>query len=187
MPSLGWHLAISLFVISSFVDKNEWKKAVLLVPFGILSDIDAFIGIHRATLHNIFFILTPVLSFVALRAMLRVRGEVRKMQSFCYFCFASVLVALHVLLDAFHTGVFFFYPVVLSSYDLSFRLSVRETGLSTAIGCENVGKVGEVVYATVPSPGVPEIPLIGSGIEFVTFICALLVFALKFLPPVFRH
>jgi len=59
---------------------------------------------------------------------------------------------------------------------------VNEKGLSASFGFEKPGEVGEVVYATTPSPAVPEIPLVNDGVELVAMTAALLVFVLKFIP-----
>jgi len=147
----------------------------MLLPFGILSDIDAFIGIHRATLHNIFIILAPISAFLIVKRH-------KKEESGKYFFLASSLLALHILLDAFHTGVFLLYPLSRESYDFKFRLGVNERGLSASFGCERPGEIGEVVYVTTPSPAVPEIPLVNDGVELVAMSAALLVFAAKFIP-----
>jgi len=174
MPSFGWHFALTLLVIASLLKENERKKALMLLPFGILSDIDAFIGIHRATLHNIFIILAPIFAFLIVRH--------KKEESGKYFFLASSLLALHVLLDAFHTGVFLLYPLSKESYDFKFWLGVNEKGLSASFGCERPGEIGEVVYVTTPSPAVPEVPLVNDGVELVAMTAALVVFAAKFIP-----
>ncbi|UYZ40615.1 MAG: hypothetical protein N2V74_03185 [Candidatus Methanospirare jalkutatii] len=174
MPSFGWHFALTLLVIASLLMENERKKALMLLPFGILSDIDAFMGIHRATLHNIFVILVPIFAFLMVRH--------RKEESGKYFFLASSLLALHIFLDAFHTGVFLLYPLSKESYDFKFRLGVNEKGLSASFGFEKPGEVGEVVYVTTPSPAVPEVPLVNDGVELVAMTAALLVFAAKFIP-----
>jgi len=176
MPSFGWHFALTLLVIASILKENERKKALMLLPFGILSDIDAFIGIHRATLHNIFVILLPSFAFLV------VKGKKEWEESGKYFFLASSLLALHILLDAFHTGVFLLYPLSKESYDFKFRLGVNEKGLSASFGCERLGEIGEVVYVTTPSPEVPEIPLVNDGVELVAMTAALVVFAAKFIP-----
>ena len=177
MPSFGWHFALTLLVIASILKENERKKALMLLPFGILSDIDSFIGIHRATLHNVFVILLPTFALLVVKR--RRKGWEKRGK---YFFFASSLLALHILLDAFHTGVFLLDPLSKESYDFKFWLGVNEKGLSVSFGCEKPGEVGEVVYVTMPSPAVPEVPLVNDGVELVAMTAALVVFAAKFIP-----
>ena len=177
MPSFGWHFALTLLVIASILNENERKKALMLLHFGILSDIDSFIGIHRATLHNVFVILLPTFALLVVKR--RRKGWEKSGK---YFFLASSLLALHILLDAFHTGVFLLYPLSKESYDFKFWLGVNEKGLSASFGCEKPGEVGEVVYVTTPSPAVPEVPLVNDGVELVAMTAALLVFAAKFIP-----
>jgi len=76
--------------------------------------------------------------------------------------------------------VFLFYPFSEQSYDLEFWFGLKETGLSALFTWIVPGNVGEIVYIIIPSPSVPEIPIIGSGTELVILIFALLTFFLKF-------
>ena len=176
MPSIGLHLALTLFLLAACLKDDDLKPALLLLPFGFLSDSDSFIGVHRATLHNLFiiFIFLP-LGLIILRR-LRVTGNK-------YFILASLLLALHIFLDAFYNGVFLFYPFSGKSYNPEFWFGLKETGLSALFTWIVPGNVGELVYIITPSPSVPEIPIIESGIELVILIFALLTFFLKFRGP----
>jgi len=153
---------------------DDFKPALGLLPFGLLSDFDSFIGVHRATLHNLFIIFIPLLLLVILRS-LKVNTTKDK-----YFIFASLLLAFHIFLDAFYNGVFLFYPFSEKSYDLEFWFGLKETGLSALFMWMVPGNVGEIEYVITPSPSVPEIPIIGSGTELVVLIFALLTFLLRF-------
>ena len=174
MPGIGLHLAVTLFFIAACLNDDDLKPALLLLPFGLLSDLDSFIGVHRATLHNLFIIFVPLFSLIVLKYLKIGRIKDR------YFIFASLLLAFHIFLDAFYNGVFLFYPFIDKSYNPLFWFGLKETGLSAIFTWVIPGKVGELVYVITPSPAVPEIPIISSGIELVIMIFAVLMFVLKF-------
>jgi len=174
MPSIGLHLALTLFLVASCVKDDEINPALFLLPFGLLSDLDAFIGVHRATLHNLFIPCMPLLCLMILK-----RLKLNLIQS-SYVIFASLLLAFHIGLDAFYNGVFLFYPFSEQSYNLDFWFGLKERGLSALFTWMVPGKVGELVYVITPRPSVPEIPIIESGIELMILIFALLTFFVKF-------
>jgi len=174
MPSTGLHLALTLFLLASCIKDDEIKPALFLLPFGLISDLDAFIGVHRAALHNLFIPCMPLLCLLILR-----RLKLNRIPSSSVI-FASVLLTFHIVLDAFYTGVFLFYPFSEQSYNLDFWFGLKETGLSALFTLIVPGKVGELVYVITPRPSVPEIPIIESGIELMILIFALLTFFLKF-------
>jgi len=65
MPGIGLHLALTLFFLASYLKDKDLKPALFLLPFGLLSNFDSFIGAHRATLHNLFIIFIPLLVWVS--------------------------------------------------------------------------------------------------------------------------
>jgi hypothetical protein len=79
--------------------------------------------------------------------------------------------------------VYLFYPFSEKSYNPEFWFGLKETGLSALFTWIVPGNVGEFVYVITPSPSVPEIPIIASGIELVILIFAMLTFCLKFRGP----
>jgi hypothetical protein len=174
MPSIGLHLAITLFILAACFKADELKPALLLLPFGLISDLDSFIGVHRATLHNLLVIAIPLLVMVAIK-WYRIRAPEAR-----YFGFASLLLASHIFLDAFYNGVFLLYPFSTESYNPQFWLGLKETGLSMIFTWIVPGKVGELEYVVTPQPGVPELPIIGSGVELVILLFAVLAFCLNF-------
>jgi membrane-bound metal-dependent hydrolase YbcI (DUF457 family) len=174
MPSIGLHLALTLFFLTACLKDDDFKPALFLLPFGLLSDLDSFFGVHRATLHNLFAIFVPLLVMIALKRFPVITIKNR------YFIIASLLLAFHIFLDAFYNGVFLFYPFSDKSYNPLFWFGLNETGLSVLFTWIVPGKVGELVYVITPRPSVPEIPIIGSGIELVILIFAVLTFVLKF-------
>ncbi len=174
MSSTGLHLALTLFFLASCLKDEDFKPALFLLPFGLLSDFDSFIGVHRATFHNLVVVFSPLLLLISLK---RLKVNMVKDK---YFIFASLLLAFHIFLDAFYNGVFLFYPLSEKSYNLEFWFGLKETGLSALFTWIIPGNVGEIEYVITPSPSVPEIPIIGSGIELVVLIFALLTFFLRF-------
>lgn len=174
MPSTGLHLALTLFFLASCLKDEDLKPALFLLPFGLLSDFDSFIGVHRATLHNMFIIFIPLLLWIIIK-----RLEVNTIKD-KYFFFASLLLAFHIFLDAFYNGVFLFYPFSEKSYNLEFWFGLKETGLSALFTWIIPGSIGEIEYVITPSSAVPEIPIIGSGTELVVLIFAVLTFFLRF-------
>ena len=48
---------------------DELKPALFLLLFGVLCDFDCFIGVHRATMHNIFIIFIPLLILAILKCL----------------------------------------------------------------------------------------------------------------------
>jgi hypothetical protein len=174
MPSIGLHLAVTLFFLASCLKDDDLTPALVLLPLGLLSDFDSFIGVHRATLHNLFILFVPLLVIGVLRG-LKITSIKDK-----YFIFASLLLGFHIFLDAFYNGVFLFYPFIEKSYNPLFWLGLKETGLSAIFTWIVPGNVGELVYVITPRPSVPEIPIIGSGIELVILIFAVLTFFLNF-------
>ena len=174
MPSIGLHLAVTLFFLAAVLKDDDLKPALLLLPFGLVSDLDSFVGVHRATLHNLFIIFVPLLVLVVYK---KLKGSTIPDR---YFAFASLLLASHIALDAFYNGVFLFYPVVEKSYNPEFWFGLTETGLHVIFTWIMPGNVGELLYVITPQPAVPEIPIIGSGIELVILLFAVLTFVLKF-------
>lgn len=174
MPSIGLHLAVTLFFLTSILKEDDLKPALLLLPFGLVNDLDSFIGVHRAAFHNVFIIFVPLLIMITLKYLKITSIKER------YFIFASLLLASHIFLDAFYNGVFLFYPFIEKSYNPLFWFGLEETGLSILFTWVVPGNVGELVYVITPRPSVPEIPIIGSGIELVILIFALLTFFLKY-------
>ena len=174
MPSIGLHLAVTLFIIASLLKDDEFKPALLLLPFGLINDLDSYVGVHRATLHNLFIIALPLLLLLARKHLHRTIFKDR------YLVFAAILLASHIALDAFYNGVFLLYPVSMASYNPTFWLGLNEQGLTLLFSWLVPGKVGELVYVITPTPGVPEIAIISSGIELVILLLALFSFVLNF-------
>ncbi len=170
MPTFAFHLAITLIFITLLLKRDESKYALMLLPFGLISDLDCFFGVHRATLHNLVVVIIPLILYLLLRS----REESK------YLPMASALIALHIISDGFTTGVFLLYPFSHMSYDFNLWLGLTVEGVSFVLEYVTVGEVGEVVYGTTPSPEVPMVPVIRSGTEFIVLLMAILLFFSKF-------
>ncbi len=178
MPDTGLHLAITLFIIASCMSGEELKPAIGLIPFGLLCDLDSLFGIHRATLHNVFIIALPLI-FMAV-PQLRDKIKLR------WLALADILIASHILLDAFYNGVFLFYPLSVDNYNLRFWFGLNEAGPGISFSWFVPGNVEEVHYAVKPSPSVPEIGIISNGIELIILVSAIFSFIMRFLTPFTR-
>lgn len=170
MPTFAFHLAVALIFLTIFLKKEESKYALMLLPFGLISDLDCFFGVHRATLHNFAVIILPLILYILFK-----NREGSK-----YLPIVSALFALHIMSDGFTTGVFLLYPFSNMSYDFNLWLGLTMEGVNFILEYVTVGEVGQVVYETTPSPEVPEVPVISSGTEFVVLLLAILLFYFKF-------
>lgn len=170
MPTLAFHLAITFIFLTIFLKKEESKYALMLLPFGLVSDLDCFFGVHRATLHNLAIIVIPLIIYILFR----------KREGSKYLPVASALIALHIISDGFTNGVFLLYPFSHMSYDFELWLGLTMEGVRFILEYITVGEVGEVVYETTPTPKVPMVPVISSGTEFIVLLLAILLFSSKF-------
>lgn len=99
MSSLFNHIfiPISILLIFSKRLKIDPKNVILLSFFGILPDADITL-FHRATLHNIFILIVPILIFIFNKDIREVSGII------CFY------LGSHLLLDIFDGGIFLLYP-----------------------------------------------------------------------------
>lgn len=99
MSSLFNHIFIPLAILFIFSNrlKLDPKKIIILSFFGILPDMDIFL-FHRASFHNIFVLLIPLLIFIIIKNRRDISGII------CFYMIS------HVILDAFNGGAFLLYP-----------------------------------------------------------------------------
>lgn len=99
MSSLFNHIFIPITILLIFSKrlKIDPKNIILLSFFGILPDADIFL-FHRATLHNIFILVVPILIFIFMKDMREISGII------CFY------LGSHLLLDIFDGGIFLLYP-----------------------------------------------------------------------------
>jgi hypothetical protein len=99
MSSLFNHLFIPITILLIFSKrlKIDPRNIILFSFFGILPDADIFL-FHRATLHNIFILVIPILIFIFIKDAREISGII------CFY------LGSHLLLDIFDGGIFLLYP-----------------------------------------------------------------------------
>lgn len=132
MSSLAVHLAVSLFFLAAWPwwKKERLKYIPFIMLFGVISDLDIFIGIHRATFHNIFLAITPLI-LIGCGRILKIKGIEKKKiclfiekKKICLFLVFALLL-LHISLDICCGGASLFYPV--SDKNIEFKTSLMLT------------------------------------------------------------
>ncbi len=98
MSSLFNHIFIPFVILFIFADKLklDLKKIAIFSFFGIFLDFDIFL-FHRASFHNIFILIIPLLAFIFMKD--------KETPGIIFFYLASALI-----LDIFDGGVYLFYP-----------------------------------------------------------------------------
>ncbi len=93
-----FHWLIPLIIVIAF--SNIDKRTILcLSPFALFPEIDAFFGMHRMILHNLFVVSVPLLIyFISRRKKL-------------IFVLIAYFLLSHVVLDLAYPGVALFYPL----------------------------------------------------------------------------
>jgi membrane-bound metal-dependent hydrolase YbcI (DUF457 family) len=129
MPTLGFHLAITLLIVAVFMYLYRDKKFLKYIPIpimmiflGLFPDIDVFIGIHRATLHNIFIPIIP-LAILGIGKVLKIK-KIEKNQ--ILFCLAAALLLIHIILDMSCGGIFIAYPLSDENFHIDASLALTE-------------------------------------------------------------
>lgn len=93
------------------------KIALLMLPFALLTDLDHWIGVPRATFHNIFVTLP------ALALWYHWRNEHPHRAT--YAGTAAYYLASAVAMDIFAGGVVLFYPLLNTNFLVDCRVLVR--------------------------------------------------------------
>ncbi len=147
MSSLFTHIFIPVLILILFSKKLgiDPKEALALSLFAALPDADHVFLLNRATLHNVFLILVPLLLFVLVKRRRNVSGII------CFY------LASHLILDLFNGGLYLLYPVYnkvfFANAELLFNrgsfMSVLDLGISDKIVARskiiNMTKWGTVV------------------------------------------
>jgi len=126
MSALISHLFISislLFIFSSIFPKKldlKAKEILFLSFFAILPDLDAFIFIHRVSLHNIFFLVVVVTT-----AYFITKKKTRIPLIIGYYMLS------HIILDLTDGGVSFLYPLTADVIFLNFGVVLDGTTFSS--------------------------------------------------------
>lgn len=99
MSSLFSHVFIPLVIMLVFSRRLglDTRMVIALGVLAVLPDADALFLVHRASLHNVFILIIPLLLFILTKNRNAAIG---------FFYLAS-----HLVLDLFNGGVFLFYPL----------------------------------------------------------------------------
>lgn len=104
MPSFVVTATIPLLVMLA-VQRLSWRRVVALLPVVFLPDLDYFVGVHRAGLHNLF-VLVPAAAWVWYHVD-RGGGWDRAE----WGVIAGGYLASHLVMDAFVGGISPLWPV----------------------------------------------------------------------------
>ncbi len=108
------HLIIPFLVLLAL--RVDAKKAVLMLPFAVIIDIDIFIpGVHRMLLHNIFVVI--VIPAIILLYLDRYHPEYKEYGLIAFFYLGS-----HLLLDL-GEGMALFYPLSTDFFHIEAMLT----------------------------------------------------------------
>lgn len=118
MPSFVIQATIPLLVMLA-IRQLAWRRVVALVPLAFLPDLDYFVGVHRASLHNVF-ILVPVAAWFWWE-MRRGAGWARAE----YAAIAGGYLGSHLIMDAFVGGISPLWPLDASAVFLWVAIEVN--------------------------------------------------------------
>lgn len=173
---LAVHLAISIFIVVALLgDRLDVRKALFLIPFGLLPDLDAYIFIHRATAHNIFIPLTLLLGYWA------ISGQKYHFLRYAYIAYIAIgLVAAHILLDTMYNGVFLLYPFDDTAIRYRGWVDMTTHGVTAKVNKVVVGNTSTVVYTAKPAI-LPDkrISIIENGVQLATLLIAISTLVIK--------
>lgn len=116
MPSLVVHLLIPLLVLLA-LRLAPPKVALLMLPFALFPDLDHWVGVPRATLHNLFI---PLLA-----TALWYRWRHTHVQRAKHAAVAAYYLASAVLMDMFAGGVVLLSPFLNRTFLVDCRVLVR--------------------------------------------------------------
>jgi len=92
------HAIIPLIFLLAFFPKIKWQYILALLPIVWIIDLDSFVGVHRFTFHNIFFV-----TLIALVVYLVWNKRA--------FFIAMFFGLSHLILDLGEPGAALFYPL----------------------------------------------------------------------------
>lgn len=143
MSSLFNHAFIPIVILLIFSSKLKInpKNILILGFFAILPDIDIYFN-HRASFHNIFILIIPILIFIFIRNKIENKIEISGIISF--------YLISHIILDIFNGGVFLLYPfyndVLFVRTDIRFDDNIFNYGINDKI--VNIPKIGESIISS---------------------------------------
>lgn len=115
MANWAIHIIVPLLALLIVSRREDMKYILLLLPLAVVPDIDTFVILHRALLHNIFI---PLILLLAAMLFIDKRKPL---------IIASVYFASHTFLDLFAGGVMLFYPIYNRLVFVDASLSLTQT------------------------------------------------------------
>jgi len=100
-----WLVPVVITIAFTKIDK---RTILLLSPFALFPDIDAFFGMHRMVLHSLFIALIPLLLCIVFKS--------RKLE----LILISYFILSHIIFDLSYPGVMLFYPFINEMFYFSF-------------------------------------------------------------------
>lgn len=164
---LAVHLAVTIFLVVALLgDRLTPLRALFLIPFGLLPDMDIYVFVHRATAHNLFI---PLLLLCGYWAM---SWRWDRLWEYAYLAYLAVgLVTVHIFLDAMYNGVFLLYPFDDTAIRYEGWVGVTTEGVSARVDKVVVGDVPNIIYTTEPAK-LPEkrIAVIEDGVQLAMLV-----------------
>ena len=115
-----WIIPLLIMLAFSGIDK---KTIILLSPFALFPEIDAFFGMHRVIFHNVFIVLIPLLFYF-----------VSRKKKLIFILIAYFLLS-HVMLDLAYPGVALLYPITDERFYFSVDFMFDDWKITPVIDC----------------------------------------------------
>lgn len=120
--------------------KHKIKTILAAASITVLLDLDHFIGIERATLHNVFITILLPLLLLYLAFHFRMNRYVKG-----FFFLLLIFLSSHLFLDLFSSdfgsgigitsgGVALFYPLSLNAYSVNFNIQISKGYIASSLG-----------------------------------------------------
>ncbi len=120
--------------------KHIIKTTLAAASLTVLLDLDHFIGIERATLHNVFITILLPLLLLYLAFHFRLNRYVKG-----FFFLLLIFFSSHLFLDLFSSdfgngigiingGVALFYPLSLNAYSVNFNIQISKGYIASSLG-----------------------------------------------------
>lgn len=113
MPGILTHFVVSYAIASRIVG---YKRAVLLCLFGLLPDIDVFLGMHRWCTHSVAIATLIAIPLIGVIWLFKSRRLVRMA------VVAYLLYIMHIVLDLFTAPTPLLWPVHQEAYMISIEV-----------------------------------------------------------------
>jgi len=100
--------------------KHELRDILIAGAFTVLIDLDHFIGVERATFHNIFITLLLPIIIVLLAFSFKTKYDFKG-----FSILLLIFLSSHLILDVFSEGpIAIFYPISDSYYKFDFNIII---------------------------------------------------------------